>query len=647
MRDGYQSQVGPSRTAEAAGQASAADFGGEIFDAMSRAGSDMGARVIRETKLEAQREYQREAADAMVAYAKLKENIDLFDNEARSNTNPGAAGHRSTITKHVDDGAAEFLGNIKNEKLRKAYEGRIAEWRGGQVVKADAFERIETIKLIADNSDKATDMISNRLSRGASEKDYAAAEVELREGIADLEGIPDAVKRAMEAEGVEKIAVSWLSGQEPEAGKALLAGGFFDGKISPEALDRLDRNADTEIRRKQIEAEARARAEKADAREAIDQFQRELNDGVPKSDTEIEAMQALAGQYGLQGDQYDLGKARVVGEANRRYKTATPVQLDAAVKSLSAKISKAGDKAKPADIVLRDHLSGMLSKRTALVEKDPLGFAAELGMTVEPIDFNDPASVRKRRRVAEATAKSLGVPAVYLGDEEKALLQANMTTPSGRKEAAQAVMQFGGLAARRAAMEIAPSDKGFQYAVGLPAQYQDMIFAGQKMRSSSGGFKVPNTESLERHRELSSSINGMHPDFRTGVLEATRSIYAYHAAQDGNEDFDEELWDRSFNMALGGTADGKRGGVTTWNGNRFLLPEGVTASGFGRAIANGPTAKKAYTSQGQKIPLKGLTRSFFPVSIGAGVYHFQDRRGGVIVDKKGSPLRFQVRDIRK
>lgn len=648
MADGYQAQIAPQRTAGSAGQATADNFGGQTFDAISRAGSGLADRVIRETKLEAQREYQREAADAMVRFAKLKEDTDLFDNDARSNTNPGAAGHRFTITKQLDDTTAEFLGGIKNERLRQAYEGRIAEYRGSQVAKADAFERIETIKLIADNSDKATDMIANRLSRGASEKDYADAEIELREGIHDLEGMPDAVKRALEAEGVEKIAISWLGGMEPEASKALMNSGIFDGKISPAAMERLNNNADTEIKRKEIEADAQARLERADATEAINQFQRELEDGIPKSDEEIEEMQSLASQYGLQADVYDLGKSRIQGEANRRFRTATPVQIDAAIKTLTTKIAKAGDKAKGEDVVLRDHLTGMLSRRTDEATNDPLAFAAQSGLEVAPVNFSDPASIDARRRSADATAKALGVPAQYLTAAEAEQYSANLSTVDGRKDVAELASRFGGVAAVRIARQIAPNDKDLQYVVGLPRIYRNIVFEGDKLRGEKGGFAVPATESLEAYREVAPSLKALPADFRSGALESARSIYAYYAARTGKEEFSEALWTQSFDMAVGstGTGDKKKGGIAEWNGHKFLLPSEFNLSEVRYAIKNSPGVADARTGQGDKISAQGLMNSFFPVAVADGVYRFEDRRGGVVVGKTGRPLEFTIRKKR-
>lgn len=626
MFGGYSSQLEPQRTATALPTATPEDYGAGIGDALQRAGGIAGQIGVERHRLETQREYDRQTTDAMLRWAEMKRTYGVAENEAKANAIPGAVGFANDMAALIDKQGEEFLGGIKHEGLRQAYQQRLAEWRSERATAADAFERGQTAKLMADQLDASADVIANSL-RGKPLADYVEALTDI-ETMEVPKGIPQAAVQEWRRAAAQKATVSWLLGQEPEARKAMLESHAYDALLTPEQVESLGNGADSDIRRKQIEADAAARAAKADAIEKIDDVRDRITGGYPVTDTEYAEAMALAEQYELTNRMRDLQEGAVAKQVNHEWQNATPAQIDARVKILDAEIVKSGDKANPALIAERKALTDLLSTRTQQVKNDPLAAGAAMGIAVGPVDWTDPKSVAARRQAADATARAMGVPPKYLTDEEAEQLRANAETPGGQLAIAQQLRQLGQKAAKAAAGQVLPGDALFAYSMGLRPEVQQGVFRGKSLRKE---FPVPAKEAQELWRETTGNAMSRLPEAsREAAYLSAVELYRQAASRAGKDEFDPALFRGAVREALGGNVNGRTGGVGEWNGAKFLLPPTMTQQQFDARLGNlKPT--DAHDASGRKIGGNELRDRFVPQMQLDGRYRFVSARGEIAV----------------
>jgi hypothetical protein len=638
MFGGYSSQLQPQRTATALPTATPEDYGAGIGDALQRAGGLAGQIAVSDRKLETEREYDRQTTDAMVRWAQMKEAYGVAENEARVNAPPGAAGFAKDMTAIADKQGEEFLGGIQHEGLRQAYQQRFAEWRSERATTADAFERGQTAKLMADQMDVSADIIANSL-RGKPLTDYieALADIETMEA---PKGVPGAAVLEWRRGAAQKATVSWLRGQEPEMRKAMLDNHTYDALLTAEQIEGLGNEADSDIRRKQVEAEAAARAAKADAIEKIDDVRDRITNGYAVTDEEYAEATGLAEQFDLKDRLRDLREGATAKQVNKEWQNATPAQIDARVKVLDAEIAKAGEKAPQALVAERKALTDLLSTRTDQVKKDPLAAGAAMGIAIGPVDWADPKSVAARRQAADATARAMGVPAKYLTDEEAEQLGANASTPAGQLAVARQLRQLGPVAAKAAAGQVLPGDSLFAYSMGLRPEVQQGIFRGKGLRKE---YPVAAKEAQQIWRETTgNALASMPAASREAAYLSAVELYRQSASSKGKDEFDPALFRGAVREALGGNVNGRTGGVGEWNGAKFLLPPTMSQQQFdARLGAYKPS--RAYRGDKSRIGGDELRQRFSPVMQPNGKYRFVSGRGEYVVIEDGrTPLELDV-----
>jgi hypothetical protein len=635
MFGGYSSQLQPQRTATALPTATPEDYGAGIGDALQRAGGLAGQIAVSDRKLETEREYDRQTTDAMVRWAQMKEAYGVAENEARVNAPPGAAGFAKDMTAIADKQGEEFLGGIQHEGLRQAYQQRFAEWRSERATTADAFERGQTAKLMADQMDVSADIIANSL-RGKPLTDYieALADIETMEA---PKGVPGAAVLEWRRGAAQKATVSWLRGQER---KAMLDSHTYDALLTAEQIEGLGNEADSDIRRKQVEAEAAARAAKADAIEKIDDVRDRITNGYAVTDEEYAEATGLAEQFDLKDRLRDLREGATAKQVNKEWQNATPAQIDARVKVLDAEIAKAGEKAPQALVAERKALTDLLSTRTDQVKKDPLAAGAAMGIAIGPVDWADPKSVAARRQAADATARAMGVPAKYLTDEEAEQLGANASTPAGQLAVARQLRQLGPVAAKAAAGQVLPGDSLFAYSMGLRPEVQQGIFRGKGLRKE---YPVAAKEAQQIWRETTgNALASMPAASREAAYLSAVELYRQSASSKGKDEFDPALFRGAVREALGGNVNGRTGGVGEWNGAKFLLPPTMSQQQFdARLGAYKPS--RAYRGDKSRIGGDELRQRFSPVMQPNGKYRFVSGRGEYVVIEDGrTPLELDV-----
>lgn len=627
---GYASQVSPQRTATALPTATPEDYGAGIGEALSGAGQVAGDIAIRQAKLEAEREYDRQATDAMLRWAQVKEAYGVAQNEARTNAPPGAAGHAQAMTDLATKQADEFLSTIRHEGLRQAYAARIGEWKSERAAQADAFERVQTAKLMADQMDASADAIANSV-RGKPLADYVEAMREI-ETVEVPQGIPQAAVLDWRRSTAQKATFAWLRSQEPEFRKAMIDKHAYDTLLTSEQVEAVLSEADSDIRRKQIEAEAAARAAKAEDAEYVDDVLDRIGRGYPVADEDYAEAMSRAKRSGLDRRVRDLNDAYVGKQVNKEWANATPAQMDARIKVIDAALAKAGDKGSPALVAERAALAKLLTERTAQVKNDPLAAGAAMGISVGPVDWSDPASVAARRKAADATARAMGVPAKYLTDEEAAQLAANATTPAGQLTIARQLRQLGPVAAKAAAQQVLPGDSLFAYSMGLRPEVQQGIFRGRALRKE---YPVPDEQASQIWREsIGNALARLPEASREAAYISAKDLYRQAASRQGKDEFDPKLFRGAVREALGGNVQGRTGGIGEWNGAKMMLPPDMSQQQFDARLG-GFKPTEAYDATGRKIGGNELRSQFVPQMQADGRYRFISARGEVAMRKDG------------
>jgi len=575
----------------------------------------------------------------MVDWAKTQELISLADNEARAAPSaPGAAGHAKAMSERAEKAATDFLGTIAHPGLRGKYRGQVEEWLAGQAVSADAFERGQTAKLQVTQGDTASDILANKAAGEPFEKYMGTLQGWLK--APPPTGVPQDAWAVLVREGSQKILISGLRGEEPERRKAVLDSHVLDEWLTPEQVNALGNEADSDIRRKQNEAEAAARVAKAEDVEYVDDVLDRINRGYPVADEEYAEAKTRTTRSGLDKRGRDLDDAFVGKQVNKEWQNATPAQMDARIKVIDADLAKAGDKGSPTLVAERAALDKLLTERKKQVANDPLAVGAAMGIRVEPIDWANPASVAARRKAADATARAMGVPAKYFTDEEAAELGANATTPAGQLAIARQIRQLGPRAATAAAQQVLPGDSLFAYSMGLRPELQASVYRGVGLRKE---FPVAEDKAQQIWRETTgNALASMPAASREAAYLTAKELYRQAASSKGKDEFDPVLYRGAVREALGGNPSNRTGGVGEWNGAKILLPSDMSQQQFDARLS-GWKPTRAYRADKSKISGTELRARFTPVLQPNGRYQFRSARGEYAVVEDGlTPLEVDV-----
>lgn len=646
----YQRQVRPGTPD--IGMVSADAFGAGVGRGLDYAGNEIERRI----DLEKKRREDEATADAAVKAAQLRVETDQDVIDARTNAGPAAEGHSAAVTARYKERSDALLGGISDPRVRRRMQVQLAQQGAELQGREYAFEQGARVNKMVTDTGTAIDLAANRV-RGKADPAVMGEEIDALDETIGAMSVPDDVKQRLLKDGRARITRSYLEGttaRDPKAAAALLDSGAFDSFLSPEQLDSLRSEAGVEVRRQDAQAAQTLALEKADARQRINVFQKKLADGVPVPDAQIAEAQDLATKYGFEGEVYDLGKARVINNVNRIFQGATPAQIDAEIKRYDGVIAAAGDKAAPADVIAREQLQKLLPARTAELQTDPLGYGARNGMTIAPINWNDPASLDKRAAQARAITAQTGAPLRLLTDEEAAIFANQLRGGAGNRiEVAEQLGRFGARDGMIAARQVAPNDLVLQRVVTLPRQYRALALGGPDARKANPAL-VPQKESGEAFQEIASAaMRNLPSDFSVATIETARNIYASLAAANGASEFNETTFAASINMALGGDRkDGVwRGGIGEYNRRPMLLPVRMTQAEFDRRLSRlgGDLPKGAANgapvyADGSAVFSGQIRERFTPVAVGDGLYRFARPDGSVLMKKGGGPW---VLDIRK
>lgn len=628
--------------------------------------ADLGQTMVRVEQVDRQRERASMAADRSVAFAGMQADIAAEDGRLRREA--PASEYEQRIGDYVERRTRNYIDTLSDPEIRNDFLPDVARLRGNVMAQASTYAIEQRgAKLVAD-ADQARDLGANNLRTSVNpladrsiQIDQARKRAESFVGI-----VPADVAAKIYRADVEAFTGAALEAMPAEERKARLEKGEFNADLGKEQLQRLIDRADSDINAAASQARTLANLGKAEARETIDGLTRSAADGVPVPDADLDKAQAVAQQYGLDAKVYDIGKLRVQNRANRETAAWTPQQFSATINQLEERIAKAGDRPSPDDVVLRDHMMTLRSRRETMLGQHPDQFLATIGVQESPIDWSDPTTTTPERlaarsRTRRALSQEAGTPLRLLNDAEAQPLIDMIGSDSGaqRLEAAKRVALWG-RDAPAILQQVAAGDEGFRIATRLGS----LPDGGQTMRDALNGKDAlkananlikpeagqPKLDELFA-KNTATALRGISPSYAAGVMDTATNIYAARMQRAGQSAWNPHVFLGAVQSALGGLSVNGRwtGGITEYRDSTVLLPVGMTSDDFSRRIARASGAQWGAAGNGLPVFTSGRTaytaelRGWLPVAVGDGVYAL--RQGNTYMQRKGGG-RYQF-DVRK
>jgi hypothetical protein len=392
---------------------------------------------------------------------------------------------------------------------------------------------------------------------------------------------------------------------------------------------------------------------------------RMLSDHIPVPVQSIDAAIADARAAGDNALAYRLTMGRVETKLAMEYKSATPTEIQDDLNKLDADITKAGSNAKPELIVARDYLITMRDKASAALEADPLSWSAGArGVSIPPLDWDNPKSLQQRMKVAHLVTSNTGAGLSPLTDEEMDTLRVDMRKgPGGQVNVIERIRRLGPEGAVAVARKLAPENDAFRVATGLATTLASPMSRQTAVDALTGGDVLKATPHLFDDQQAQRWFGDMAlpamrmlpPEMRAGVFSAAKNIYAAMMSRQGEDRWTPKMWPTAVSLALGGSPTGKggwKGGLATWKEEPLVLPSGMTEREFGLALSRADDASLAKAGNGAPVWANGAsvkTRQFRQlrlVAVGDGIYQLGDGNGFLSV-KGGGAYRLDVRKLNR
>jgi hypothetical protein len=654
----------------------------EAFGApLARGLEDAGAAIDRTLHRLREQHRDNEAAAAGAELAQVSQELDKTSIDARTTAAAGGAGHTEGIMKAFDTRSTDALAKIRDPKIREAFTARYADLKENLFGREYGWEAAARVAKLGDDYDHMTDTLANGQ---AAHPDIGGLQVSFNtiDSTVHAMQIGDDTKEKLAREGKRKVAIAFanrlqddhpemLVGDQAKGVAGLLDRPEFNKYLEPDDLKALRSGAHVEIRRSEAEARAARSREEAAAREEISLIGKRTGAGdFSVSDAEFDHAAALAKTYDLKGPAFDLANWKDQRDVNREYRTASPTQIHTDINALEAK----GDKRSPNENLRLEHLKAVAPSLISTFNNDPYAAAAAGGHPAPELDPTDAKSVQGRVTWAISYARSAGLVNVpYLNpDETKTLRDEATTGPTGQLSvAAQLHGTFGVAIGGEIARQIDPNNKDLQLMVGLHptmgATYRRGVEALKAGTVKLGADGLDSQADAERLRSAFADYMPAIPvDMQPAVLNAAKAIEAGIAAEHGRNQLTGDELETFFRAAVqraGGrsgvvTDYNAPGGFALWNGRYAWLPQTVSSNDFIRKISRagdaawlkagggapyylGTDGKLAKMSDKQIAHFKeyGLE------TVNPGLYRLVGPDGGHVVDAKGQPWQFDIRQL--
>lgn len=278
---GYRSQVGPGG-AQRAVLTSPEAYGAGVAATLANAGEDLHRLQLRSYQLDRKEQAESQSAEVARRSAEARLEIDDEIRKARETAKPGAAGHREAVAAVIAARKEKLFEGISEDAVRRSaeaswndYATRVesneADWQIGKRIAHDT-----------DNFRVAGEVARNRVKRSAGDKVIYEEELTYGYANADNLNIDADTKEALKREFEQGLTVDWLDGRkekEAQIVKMELAGGVYDGVLTSDQIDALNRGMDVEIKAQAYEAERTAQEQRIAARNDAELVEAEFERG--------------------------------------------------------------------------------------------------------------------------------------------------------------------------------------------------------------------------------------------------------------------------------------------------------------------------------------------------------------------------------
>lgn len=637
---------------------------GEAGRAVARAGFEAGRATMAAGEdiqrlaqgLVARAEQEQEEADkteALKLLTRTKSDLGRSFMEAQQAAPAGAPDFTSNFLEGFDTYADGVLAQAPDSQ-REALEQRLLAYRSDLELGALGFEfKSRQAKKVGD-VEAALGFAVNAVRTAPGSYDATLAEFR---GTLAATGLPDAVRDGLDEAAVQQLTSSYVDGlvnSDPFSAQRRIAKGDFDDRLAPGDRARLEGRAATEADRIRRRHEAEQKAAEARLGAKVEQALWLLERGETPPDLEslVQQAEGTALQAPLIAGVED-------GATLRSFSTQSPRERAQRLADERRALDADAD-ATSLDERRRftrfENMARIDQRLREAADKDSLATAARQGMvTLGPVDFNDPDTIRARVRKADVATEQTGVRALPFTEPELDTLAEQIEAMNADQRAAMAGTLAQGLGGQRLAPVLAAlGQKGetlrlFAAAGALQADAPGVsktILQGADALAADPNFGPTSDKASLRATtdEVAGAALAALPaaQYQT-ITEAAAAYYAgdRKAAGDSSGTFNEDLWRRSLEAVTGGFVE--------WGGRSTVAPRrGMRQGTFDDLMSGlrdddlGELPRTTLT--GEAIDAATIRDEGQLTAIGEGRYRVTIR-GYQVVDGDGRPFVLDLRDV--
>lgn len=650
-------------------------FGTGLGAAVEQGGNVLHQDRVRALRVEKERQQESDNAAAGVAAAQLSVDLTSDAQAARDDAPLDGAGHVDKVATAADARVTQFLGSIKDERVRQHWTARAAELRGNLVEQEDGWQRGRRIEAIGTNVREAGRLWDNQLQGNPDPQafDQALKDVDtMLEGVNAPADIKDKLSREQKANRAQNYGRGLVE-KNPGAGLAVLKSGMLDHWLSADDKKVLVGEAETGVR----VAAADLRRQQSQAEQQLNQditefSQRVTRDGELPSDQEaaelIARAQTLAPNR-VDDIRHDVGTLKLSRETDKW----TPADWSGHVDPLAAKV--AGGKASAQEQQQLKILQELRPAKEARFLSNPRQAAAASGIPVPDFDPDNPTpqSVAAQASFAEAWQKTAHLPEAPYEPKPKldAYRQQASQGPVSQLEIASELRQTWG-AARGSSIvrQIGGEAKADMLVmVGLEPRMADLYRKGIEQLKLPG-FKFDDGRAQEIFQQFRYALP---TELQGPVFNAAKAITAGYAAEGSLAQAGGGNFDHAFSVAvhravgmLGDPTGRSTGGFVRWNGRNAVLPQDMARTDLQTRISRaapqdwvnaavdprgnpvhavphhlGPDGKLKPYTKGEAVRFGQAPLE----TVAPGIYRLIGADGRPVVDQHGQPWQFDVRRL--
>ena len=601
------------------------DGGGQVLAALGRDVQENIARSVARQE------------NAWIAETTAAAQLEWTERTAAAERDAGVdgEGHVDGVRAAWSTWSAETLAAAPTDRAREAAQQRLASLQTQVFGQAGAFEAQRKTEHRIGALSSALGARTNAVIRGADPGAQIAA---LQGDIAAArgEGLIDAVQ----AERLASDARGAIIGADldrrieadPRAALSALDAGTYDAELSPKAVMRARRAAQTEIDRRQAAYERRVAARVRDVTGAVSR-------GYDHADED--GLRAELTAAGMTAELAELDQAVRARDFADGFGRMSP-------EDQAAVLARAGDTVRSAEeAAFRGRLDRLHAETKKAVATDPVAHYARVHDVALPeADPSDPDAIAARADIAAAAGRAYGVAApLYTREEADALAdQLAGASPDDAVGIVGAHAQALGRPTYRATMAAIAKKEPVVAVAGVLAQTNAAVareaLQGRRVVAEQPDVLPPKSEYLTDVDDLIGDAFAFDPAARSATVQTALAVYGQRrfAAGEVSRGYDADELRRTIEDVTGGVYDvngahviAPRPGVDDDDFETLiesLSDDDLTAAGgavdaSGRALGAAAMADAQYVSVGEGRYL---------VRVGGGFAQREDGGGATVLD---------------